>query len=74
MQKYRLLFSYLSTALIYMAIFGIIFYRPSSLLIAKKQSKEKKIALSLSSFVSKSVAPPKEIIIKKPKAKQEEDN
>lgn len=59
MQKYRLLFSYVSTAIIYGAVFGIIFYMPSSLVVAKEQSKEKKMELSLSTFVPEVIIPPK---------------
>jgi len=61
MQKYRLLFSYLITAIIYASIFEIISYSPSSLLVAKEQNKEKKIALSLSAFVPEVLNTPKTI-------------
>lgn len=77
MQNYRMLFSYLSTAMIYGAVFGVIFYMPSSLVVAKEQSKEKKMELSLSTFVPEVITPPKEeqkIPIKKEEPLPKEKN
>jgi len=59
MQKYRLLFSYLGTASIYGAVFVLLFYLPSTQIVAKEKSQEKRIELSLSTFVPEVIPPPK---------------
>jgi len=59
MYNYRILFSYLSTAVIYASVFGIVFYMPSTIVVAKEKQKETKIALSLSAFVPEVLTPPK---------------